>query len=52
MIARYHTDQCTFKNLICQNPCEWWDEDADLPAEPWDDLDLEPLLGLLRSRVR
>ena len=51
MIARYHTDKCTYKNLICQNPCDSWD-DLDVPAEPWDDLDLEPLLGFLRNRVR
>ena len=45
----YKTDQHTYKSLICANPCEEWDEDSDVPDAPWDDLDLEPLLGLLRS---
>ena len=45
----YKSDQRTYERLICANPCEEWDEDSDAP---WDDLDLEPLICLLRDLLR
>ena len=48
----YQTDQRTYERLICANPCMELDEDSDVPAAPWDDLDLEPLICLLRDLLR
>ena len=47
----YKTDRSTYNGLVHTNPCEEWDEDSDVPDAPWDDLDLGPLLNLLRSKL-